>query len=78
MVCVLTAVIALAFVACGMGSRTCECDTPEVRAALTKFFFATGGPGWSRTDGWTTSDPVCMMSGPTCFALLTWTYPTTS
>ena len=42
---VLTALILLAFIACGLCSSTCECDTPQVRAVLIRFFYATGGPG---------------------------------
>ena len=64
--CVLTAAIVLTFVACGMCSRTCECDTPQVRAALTDFFVATGGARWRNASGWTTRDPVCSWYGVSC------------
>ena len=63
---VLTALILLAFIACGLCSRTCECDTPQVRAALIRFFYATGGFGWENASGWASYDPVCSWYGIRC------------
>ena len=62
----LTALILLAFIACGLCSSTCECDTPQVRAVLIRFFNATGGVGWKRADRWTSYDPVCSWYGIEC------------
>ena len=65
-VCALTAVILLAFIACGLCSSTCECDTPQVRAVLTKFYNATRGPYWVNDYGWTSDKPVCDWNGIVC------------
>ena len=62
----LTALILLAFIACGLCSSKCECDTPQVRAVLTKFYKATGGPTWKNAGGWTSPDPVCKWRGVVC------------
>ena len=62
----LSALILLAFIACGLCSNTCECDTPQVRAVLTRFYIATGGTKWQKADGWTSSRPVCSWYGITC------------
>ena len=63
---VLTALILLAFIACGLCSRTCKCDTPQVRAVLIRFYYATGGPGWTNASGWASYDPVCSWHGIMC------------
>ena len=63
---VLTALILLAFIACGLCSSTCECDTPQLRAALIRFFYATGGVGWYNASGWASYDPVCSWYGIRC------------
>ena len=44
----------------------CECDTPQVRAALTRFYLATGGLDWKNASGWTSFDPVCSWYGIRC------------
>ena len=58
--------VLLAFVACGWCSSVCECDTPQVRAVLNDFFFATAGLDWKNSSGWTTYDPVCSWFGIQC------------
>ena len=63
---VLTALILLAFIACGLCSSTCKCDTPQVRAVLMRFFNATGGPRWRNSSGWASHDPVCSCYGIVC------------
>ena len=65
-VCALTALILLAFIVCGLCSSTCECDTPQVRAVLARFYNATGGPYWDNASGWTSPDPVCDWYGVVC------------
>ena len=64
--CTLTVLILLTFIACGLCSSTCECDTPQVRAVLTKFYNATGGPYSYNASGWASDDPVCNWHGIGC------------
>ena len=63
---VLTALILLAFIACALCSSTCECDTPQVRAVLIRFFYSNGGLGWRNARGWASYDPVCSWYGIRC------------
>ena len=67
--CLLSAlVVLLSCVACGLcSSSACECDTPHVRAVLSRFFFATGGVDWKNSSGWISHDPVCSWFGINCY-----------